>query len=134
LLNDFDLSQNLGVDFGRKSPLKKVVNICAYTGEKLVKKARTIEHIKPRSAGGHSNASNYLITGEAANQARGNMRFDRWIKKHPEGAQNIQNYLNKFRGIQVKGEDYVEEVKNTLNREARGVVTFAGNKKLDIKA
>ncbi len=131
---DFGMFQNLGINFGYKSPLKDVVDVCAYTGKKLTRKARTLEHIHPHSRGGVNFISNYLIAEAPINRARGNMRFDKWLRKKPEVIGHIQDYLNKFRGLKVHGRDYVETVKHTLNREARGVVTFSGRKNLDIKA
>ena len=123
-----NLNQSNSLSFGYKSPLKDIVNLCAYTGKILPKSQRTLEHIKPHSKGGASSLANYLVTDGPINWQRGSMRFDRWLKSMPEVAKNIQNYLNNLRGLKVSGTDYVEEVKKTLNREARGVVAFSGNK------
>jgi len=115
------------VGFGYKSPLKALIDLDAYTGKKLSKGQRTFEHILPHSKGGPNTIANCLITGAAINGERGNIPFFKWLQLKPSVIKNIQNYLNKFRGLKVEGKDYVETVKKTLNREARGVVTFCGN-------
>lgn len=119
---------NQQVSFGYCPQLKNLVSIDAYTGATLSRSERTIEHIKPHSKGGSNNINNYLIVGNDINECRKNKRFDKWIKVRPNIVKNIQEYLNKLRGLKVDGMDYVEEVKKTLNTEARGVVTFQGNK------
>lgn len=121
--------------FGYKSPLKDVVDLCAYTGKRLARDKRTLEHIRPHSQGGASSLANYLMTEGPLNHERGNMPFDKWLKSKPGIAGHIQNYLNKLRGIKIDGQDYVEAVKRSLNEEARGVVAFAGRstKSLDVK-
>ncbi|OGI02695.1 MAG: hypothetical protein A2Y25_11130 [Candidatus Melainabacteria bacterium GWF2_37_15] len=123
-----NLNQNNSLGFGYKSPLKDIVDICAYTGKKLSRRERTVEHIKPHSRGGSNSLKNYLITAGPINMKRGNMRFDKWLKNMPEVVENIQKYLDKSRGLKINEKNYVEEVKVTLNREARGVVVFHGNK------
>jgi len=122
------LEQNQQIPFGYKSPLKDIVSLDAYTGKILSRRQRTFEHILPHSKGGPNTISNCLITGAAINGERGNMPFSKWLKKKPGVIQNIQNYLNQLRGLIVNGQDYVETVKKTLNREAQGVVTFTGKK------
>lgn len=116
------------INFGYKSPLTDLVRIDAYTGEPLSKRRKSLEHIKAHSQEGENTLSNFLIVSKAINEKRGNTRFDTWLKMRPETAGHIQEYLNKLRGLQVNGVDYVEAVKKTLNAEARGVATFQGNK------
>lgn len=117
------------VSFGYKSPVKKIAKYGAYTGKKFTEKIRpTFEHILPHSKGGPTSIANCLATTAKSNNARGNMRFDKWLKKMPSVIKNIQKYLNRMRGIKIKGIDYVKVVKKTLNREARGVAVFRGNK------
>jgi hypothetical protein len=125
--------QPQNVSFGYKSPLKPIIDLDAYTGKKLAKGMRTFEHILPHSKGGPNTIANCLITGAEINGKRGNMPFTQWLKTFPAAIKNIQNYLDKFRGLKVDGQDYVEVVKKTLNREAKGMVVFRGNnKKLNI--
>lgn len=114
------------VNFGYKSPLKPIIDTDAYTGKLLSRRERTFEHIHPHSQGGPNSISNCLITGAKINGERGNMPFYRWLKIKPGVIKNIQNYLNKYRGLMVEGQNYVEVVKRTLNKEARGVVVFRG--------
>ena len=125
--NNLNLVQNQQVNFGYSSPLKAIIGLDAYTGKALARHQRTFEHILPHSKGGPNTIANCLITGSAINGERGNMNFDKWLKIKPSVIKNIQNYLDKFRGLQVNGQDYVETVKRTLNKEAKGVVTFKGN-------
>jgi hypothetical protein len=122
--------------FGYSSPLKALVNLDAYTGKILKKGQISVEHIKPHSKGGANNLANYLIVGRDINSKRGNQDFREWIKQNPFVVPHIQEYLNKYRELKVDGVDYVQTVKKTLNKEAKGVVTFMGNpsKTLDIKA
>lgn len=122
------------MSFGYSSPVKKLANYCAYTGKRFTRTVKpTFEHIKPHSKGGPNGIENCIAVTEKINSARGNMRFDKWLKVFPEAVDNIQSYLNKMRGIKIDNRDYVETVKKTLNREARGYVTFKGNG-LDLKA
>lgn len=113
--------------------VKNVINTCAYTGRELARRARTFEHILPKSKGGTYDISNGLVTAAPVNHARGNIPLSKWFKMHPDMARNVQKYLDKYRGIKIMGRDYVEEVKRTLNDRAAGVVSFKG-KKLNIKA
>jgi len=121
---------NQQVSFGYCPQLKNVVSLDAYTGKTLHREERTLEHIKPHSKKGRdiNNIGNLLITERDINGQRKNTRFDKWLNDRPEIVKNIQDYLNKLRGLKVDGIDYVEELKKTLNTEARGVVTFQGNK------
>lgn len=112
------------LSFGYKTPLKHLIGICAYTGASLSQSNRSFEHILPHSKGGTNAAANCLITGIAINNERGNMPFFKWLTSHPWVAKNVQNYLDKYRNLSVGGINYVEQVKRTLNREAKGVVTF----------
>ncbi len=117
------------LSFGYSSPVKKIAKICAYTGKEFGKSLRpTFEHILPHSKGGANGIANCLATTATSNHARGNMRFDKWLRLNPGVTGHIQNYLNNMRGIKIDDTDYVEAVKKTLNREARGVAAFAGNK------
>lgn len=116
------------VDFGYRSPIKSIAKHCAYTGEEFTKKKKaTFEHIVPHSMNGKNDISNMLATTSDSNSRRGNMPFDLWIKQNPEVAVNIQNYLKEMRKLESGKINYVEVVKPTLNKEARGVVTFYGN-------
>lgn len=122
-------------NFGYKSPLKPLIELDAYTGEILKAGNRTFEHIHPHSKGGKNTIANCLITGAPINHERGNMDFSKWLKIKPSVAQNIQNYLDKYRNLVVNGQNYVKAVLPTLNNEAKGVVTFHGNnKKLNLSA
>jgi len=117
---------NQQVSFGYKTPLKDLINLDAYTGKILSRGQRTFEHIHPHSKGGPNTIANCLITGAAINGERGNMPFSKWLKIKPSVIKHIQNYLDQFRGLNVNGQNYVETVKQTLNKEAQGVVTFKG--------
>jgi hypothetical protein len=120
-------------NFGYKSPVKDAAIHCAYTGELFTNKNKpTFEHICPKSLGGSNDISNCLATTLKSNNKRGNMLFNKWLILFPRVIKNIQNYLNEMRGVEINGHDYVEEVKKTLNKEAKGVAVFHGNR-LDYK-
>lgn len=89
----------------------------------------TLEHIKPHSKGGVNSASNYLAIHAKCNEERGNIAFDTYLRTHRYVINNIQANLNKLRGKIIGGIDYVPEVIKTLNREAKGVVSFKGKKR-----
>jgi len=120
------------ISFGYKSKLKDYVSTDAYTGKEVARENRTVEHILPHCNGGKNIESNYLMVDKDINNLRGNIPFDKWLKAYPEFIKNIQNYLNKLRGIKINNKDYVKEVIPTLNKEAKGLITFKGNKKIDI--
>jgi len=116
------------ISFGYRSPIKRIAKHCAYTGEPFSESnPATFEHIVPKSNGGRASLKNCLAVTAEANQARANMPFKRWISTFPGCVKNIQNYLNEMRGTIVNGRDYVEAVKKTLNKQAKGIVVFKGN-------
>ena len=131
---DVNFIQNQRVGFHCRKSLREAVDICAYTGKKLLLEERTVEHIKPlhpargwKKEPGINNMNNLLITGHEINDERRNRPFYEWVRSRPDVVKNIQNYLDRLRGIIINNRDYVEEVKNTLNYEARGIVVFKGN-------
>lgn len=115
----------------------------AYTGKLLVKETNvSAEHVLPRSKGGANTINNLLLTGSTPNTWRGNEDWDIWLKKDAKKhgidnvVGNIQKHLNAWRKVKtedVDGNEYVNSILPTLNREARGVAAFAGykDKKLD---
>jgi hypothetical protein len=120
-------NNNNNVSFKYKSKLKDVATTCAYLAEPFTKNNKaTVEHIKPFSRGGASTLSNYLAVMAKPNQQRGNIAFDLWLTKMPQIAKNIQDYLDKMRGIIIDGQDYVKVVVPTLNKESKGKFTFKG--------
>lgn len=144
-LQNSGLSYNKRLKFGYRSKLKKLIALDAYTGEALPhynktaqkKFARSVDHILPHSKGGKNTDANYLVTSISTNAKRGNQDFDEWLKDNPGTAEHIQEYLDLNRGLKRhKGKDYVESVKENLNREAKGFFHFKGNKynakKLDV--
>ncbi len=118
--------------FDYNHPIKDLVkkqNIpCAYTGKTFCKRNGkvSLEHIHPRSKDGADSLDNFLIVNTKINTERGNMPFSYWLTKRPATIKHIQNYLDKLRGTIVEGQDYVKEVVQTLNKEAKGVATFHG--------
>ena len=113
-------------DVKNRIALKEKIDIDAYTGKKLRKNDKSIEHIQPASRNGMNDVSNYLVVHRKINEERGNTPFWEFLQDFPEVIKNIQSYLDRYRGMQFKGENYVEAVKATLNREAKGVVSFRG--------
>lgn len=116
------------LSFSVNSSLKSDVEFDAYTGKELSRRDRTIDHIVTKSRGGRDEVSNYLVTAEQINHDRGNTRLDVWLKHHLDFIPNIQKYLDRLKGKKLQEQGYVKEVTETLNREARGVAHFTGNR------
>jgi hypothetical protein len=83
-------------------------------GNKLTKKNVTLDHIIPKSKGGKSCLSNYMLAEKKFNWDRGNTPLKEWIT--PEG---IVRYLNQFIGVKIRGfngDEYIKEVLKTLDK------------------
>jgi len=108
------------ISFGYKSPVKKIAQHCVCTGKAFIESNRaTLEHILPQSKGGRNGIDNCLATLARPNQQRGDMVFDKWLKKKPKTAKHVQDYLIELRGATIKGRDCVESVKNFEQRSKR---------------
>lgn len=94
--------------------------------KKLKKNQKSIEHIVPHSKKGPNTISNYLVVDKKINEVRGCMLFVRWLETFPEAIKNIQVYLDKYKELMVEDINYVNMVKPTLNKEAKGLITFTG--------
>ena len=109
--------------------LRDKASHCAYTGDRFTEEnPPSYEHIRPRSKRGTKRLSNGLVVTQDANARRGDTPFPDWLRENPGTADHIQDYLDEMRGTRFGDKDYVEAVKPTLNREARGVAHFSGRK------
>ena len=119
---------NNNISFGYKSPIKKIAKHCAYTAKSFSEsEPATFEHIIPHCKANSSNGiENCLAVTKDINHTRGSMPFNKWLNLFPVTRENIQAYLDEMRGTIVNGKDYVESVKETLNKEAKGVTIFKG--------
>lgn len=109
-----------------KEKFRSLFNTDAYTGLTLARKNKSVEHIRPVSKGGIDSFDNYLPVHKQVNADRGNMPLYKWFEIMKDAPKNIQKFLDRNRGLKIDGKDYVEAVKKTLNREARGFVSFRG--------
>lgn len=85
-----------------------------FYGDRLTKKNVSIEHLQPKSKGGKSTLSNYVLASIENNLNRGNddlaLHFNRAA---------AERYLLQFLGIKVKGFDgnaYVKMILATIVR------------------
>lgn len=123
------------INFGSKNRVKRLAKFCAYSGEVFTdNNPATFEHIIPKSKKGKTKIYNCLAVTQKYNNMRGNIDLLIWLKRYPYMILNIQKYLNNMRFLNINGKNYVEQVKNTLNKECRGQIVFKGNlkNKLDI--
>jgi len=74
----------------------------------------TIEHIKLQTKHKPGQGKNYignlLVTNEHVNRKRGSISFKDWLLADPDRPGYIQAYLDKMRGVTIKGVDYVKAV------------------------
>lgn len=87
-------------------------------GDVLTKENLSVEHLLPKSLGGHGNDKNFALASKANNNARGNMPLPNFAKK-----ETLLQYLEQFKGIFVKhrnrkfnGDKYVQDVTETIKK------------------
>lgn len=85
----------------------------SFYGGALSKRKVSIEHVIPRSKGGKSCQSNYVLCNKEQNWARGNdpiCSFINW--------ENVWRYLDQFRGVKVDGfdgDEYIKQILSAIN-------------------
>lgn len=52
---------------------------CHYCGERLTRKSATLDHVRPRSAGGADHLSNFLLACAGCNNRRGNTPYRAFV-------------------------------------------------------
>lgn len=80
----------------------------SFYGGKLNPRKTSIEHIVPRSKGGRSWQSNYVLCNSEQNNRRGNSPLLHYINWEAVGI-----YLKQFEGVRVKnfdGDKYIKDV------------------------
>lgn len=85
-----------------------------FYGDTLSAKSVSLEHLLPRSKGGKSVLSNYVLASKANNTKRGNDDIHQHFK--PKAA---MRYLDQFVGVKQKGFDgnkYVQMILTTLDK------------------
>lgn len=115
--------------------LKNHTKYCAYTGELLNQdNPPTIEHIEVDKNTRHHHSKRVgevLVVGKNANEKmRGGKPFDRFLREHPEVVSNIVGQVDgwRYENLKQSGEDVAAETIKTLNKAAKGVARFGGNK------
>lgn len=85
----------------------------SFYGGILSKRKVSVEHVIPRSKGGKSCQSNYVLCNREQNWARGNdpiCSFINW--------ENVGRYLDQFRGVKVNGfdgDEYIKQILSAIN-------------------
>lgn len=97
-------------------PLTEKVNIGFYTGKRLSKKRKSIEHLLPKSKGGRSTLSNYAVADKKTNNLRGNMDLREWLRLNPQYLDNMKNYVKEYTGLVIRGLNHGEEVWKTVKK------------------
>lgn len=85
----------------------------SFYGGKLNTKKASIEHIIPRSKGGRSWQSNYVLCNSYQNSNRGNSPLLHYIDWEAVGL-----YLKQFEGVRVKhfdGDKYIKDVVSAID-------------------
>lgn len=85
----------------------------SFYGGKLNPKKASIEHIIPRSKGGRSWQSNYVLCNSSQNSNRGNSPLLHYIDWEAVGL-----YLKQFEGVKVKhfdGDRYIKDIVSAID-------------------
>lgn len=89
----------------------------SFYGGKLNPKKATIEHIIPKSKGGISKQSNFVLCNGEQNWLRGNDPIESYLNWEHVGI-----YLDQFRGVRIgtfNGDEYIKQVLNSINEALR---------------
>lgn len=104
-----------GPTFGYSNKLKTLYKLgklpikYGFYGDILSTKNVSLEHLQPKSKGGKSTLSNYVLASKRNNTLRGNDDLSEHF--NPEAA---ERYLNQFINIKAKGFDGNEYIKMIL--------------------
>lgn len=111
------------VSFGYNCELKKLIKRgriqvkYSFYGGKLNVKKLSIEHVIPRSKGGKSCQSNYVMCNKEQNWERGNNPLEGYLDWEAVG-----KYLDQFQGVRVgsfDGDKYIKEILSSINDALR---------------
>lgn len=83
------------------------------SGRKLTKKNATLDHIKPKSQGGKSVLSNYMLATNEFNSLRGAKPITDFLT-----VEGLSRYINQFIGVVVdgfNGNEYVKMILKTID-------------------
>lgn len=85
----------------------------------------SIEHIRPQTCGGASNASNYLVASKRMNSIRSSMPLDMFVRRNPQVPNCMERYFNDLvKAINKGGLTYLAialpDVTKTLEKESKG--------------
>lgn len=108
-------SINLISFLGHKELLDKI-DTDFYTGKRVQRQHRTVEHILPKSFGGENNISNYAMVDSYINSQRSNIGLKNWILLHPEYLKNMKKYVLKYWDTIIDNVKHGQEVNNTVKK------------------
>lgn len=83
------------------------------SGRRLTKKNATLDHIKPKSQGGKSVLSNYMLATNEFNSLRGAKPITDFLT-----VEGLSRYINQFIGVVVdgfNGNEYVKMILKTID-------------------
>lgn len=83
------------------------------SGRRLTKKNATLDHIKPKSQGGKSVLSNYMLATDEFNSLRGAKPITDFLT-----VEGLSRYINQFIGVIVdgfNGNEYVKMILKTID-------------------
>ena len=116
---DISCIKKSDVSFGYKNKLKTLWKegklptvIKGFYGDTLTISTVSLEHLKPKSKGGASNITNYVLASVAKNQQRGNQDLKDFID-----LTFAKNYLLQFKNLKTKGfngDYYIKTILKTL--------------------
>jgi 5-methylcytosine-specific restriction endonuclease McrA len=85
-----------------------------YTGRKIERNSRSTEHLLPKSKGGKSNITNYVMADKKINNTRGNMPLDQFLSQHPDFITHVKEYLEKYKYFKIDNINHGEQIQKTL--------------------
>ena len=112
---------NSQISFGYQHPLKtlykkkKLPSVkYGFYGDTLSIKNVSLEHLRPKSKGGRSELSNYVLASKSKNSSRGNADISKYF--NPFFA---KRYLDQFLNVNLpefNGNKYIQMILRTLNK------------------
>lgn len=93
------------------------------SGRRLTKKNATLDHIKPKSQGGKSVLSNYMLATNEFNSLRGARPITDFLT-----VEGLSKYINQFIGVVVdgfNGNEYVKMILKTIDEVRAEIARMA---------
>lgn len=93
------------------------------SGRRLTKKNATLDHIKPKSQGGKSVLSNYMLATNEFNSLRGAKPITDFLT-----VEGLSRYINQFIGVVVdgfNGNEYVKMILKTIDEVRAEIARMA---------